>query len=324
MVNMVEYWITQGWLAEVEGRWTLRVGLSEVQVGMPASLRQMLEAQFDRLRPEERRVLAVGSVAGVEFSAATVAAGLEDDVIRIEEQCATVERRTQWLRSCGEQTWPDGTVAGRYGFVHALYQEVLYSRLTAARRVYLHRQIGMRVETGYGLWAGEIAAELAMHFEQGRDARRAVTYLRQAADNALRRYANREAIDHLTRGLAVLNTLPETPERSQQELDLLLALGPALMATKGYGAAEVACTYAQALTLCQQTGETPQLFPALVGLHRFYVLRGELPKTRVLGERLLTLAQSAQDPVLLVTAHYTIGRACLCFFKESLPAPAST
>jgi predicted ATPase len=134
-----------------------------------------------------------------------------------------------------------------------------------------------------------------------------VTYLRQAADNALRRYANREAIDHLTKGLALLNTLPETPERIQQELDLLLALGPALMAAKGYGALEVERTYAQALTLCQQMGETPQLFPTLVGLHRFYVLRGELQKTRALGERLLTLAQSAQDPVLLVTAHYRQG-----------------
>jgi predicted ATPase len=140
-----------------------------------------------------------------------------------------------------------------------------------------------------------------MHFEQGRDICRAVTYLRQAADNALRRYANREAIDHLTKGLALLNTLPETPERIQQELDLLLALGPALMAAKGYGALEVERTYAQALTLCQQMGETPQLFPAVVGLHRFYVLRGELQKTRALGERLLTLAQSAQDPVLLVS-----------------------
>jgi predicted ATPase len=146
-----------------------------------------------------------------------------------------------------------------------------------------------------------------MHFEQGRDAWRAVTYLRQAAHNALRRYANREAIDHLTQGLALLNTLPETPERIQQELDLLLALGPALMAAKGYGAPEVERTYTQALTLCRHMGETPQLFPALVGLHRFYVLRGELQKTRALGERLLTLAQSAQDPVLLVTAHYRQG-----------------
>src|SRR5262245_48331827 len=213
---------------------------------MPASLRQMLETQLDRLRPEERRVLEVGSVAGVAFSAAAVAAGLEDDLMRMDEQCAAVERRSQWLRSCGEQSWPDGTVAGCYGFVHALYQEILYSRLTAARRVRLHRQIGIRVEAGYGPQAGDIAAELAMHFERGRDICRAVTYLRQAADNALRRYANREAIDHLTKGLALLNALPETLERIQQELDLLLALGPALMAAKGYGAPEVERTYVQA------------------------------------------------------------------------------
>jgi predicted ATPase len=146
-----------------------------------------------------------------------------------------------------------------------------------------------------------------MHFAQGRDAWRAVTYLQKAAANGLRRYANREAIDHLTKGLALLHTLSETPERLQRELDLLLALGPALMAAKGYGAPEVERTYAQALTLCQQMGETPQLFPALVGLHRFYVLRGELQKTRALGERLLTLAQSTQEPVLLVTAHYRQG-----------------
>src|SRR5215471_498514 len=169
MVNMVEYWVTQGWLAEVEGRWTLRVGLPALQAAMPASLRQMLETQLDRLRPEERRVWEVGSVAGVAFSAAAVAAGLDDDVIRIDDQYAAVERRSQWLRSCGEQSWPDGTVAGCYTFVHALYQEVLYSRLTAAQRVSLHRQIGARVEAGYGPRAGEIAAELAMHFAQGRE-----------------------------------------------------------------------------------------------------------------------------------------------------------
>ena len=307
MVNMVEYWVTQGWLTEVEGHWTLRVSLPELQAGIPASLRQMLETQLERLRPEEQRVLEVGSVAGVEFSAAAVAAGLDEDVIRIDEQCAAVERRSRWLRSCGEQTWPDGTVAGCYGFVHALYQEVLYSRLTATRRVYLHWQVGRRAEAGYGPRAGDIAAELARHFEQGRDIWRAVIYLRQAADKALRRYANREAIDLLTKGRALLNTLPETPERMQQGLDLLLALGPALMAAKGYGAPEVEHTYTQALTLCQQMGETPQRFPALVGLHRFYVLRGELQTTRALGEQLLALAQGAQDPVLLVTAHYRQG-----------------
>ena len=80
-------------------------------------------------------MLEVGSVAGVTFSAAAVAAGFDDDVMQIDERCAAVERRSQWLRSCGEQVWPDGTVAGGYSFVHALYQEVVYSRLTVARKV---------------------------------------------------------------------------------------------------------------------------------------------------------------------------------------------
>jgi predicted ATPase len=304
MVNLVEDWLSQGWLLQVEGRWTLRVGLAELQAGMPESLRHMIETQLDRLTPQEARVLEVGSVAGIEFSAAAVAAGLRDTVVRTDDRCAAVMRRSQLLRSRGEQVWPDGTVTGCYGFAHALYQEVLYSRLTPARRVYLHGQIGRRVEAGFGSQAGDIAAELARHFEQGRDVRRTVMYLRLAAGNALRRYANREAIDHLAKGLAWLTTLPETPERAQQELDMLIALGPALMAAKGYGAPEVERTYSHALTLCQQVQETPLLFQVLGGLHRFYMLRAELSTARALGERLLTMAQHAQDPALLLVAHH--------------------
>jgi predicted ATPase len=165
----------------------------------------------------------------------------------------------------------------------------------------------MRLEAAYHTQAGDIAAELARHFEEGRDVQRAVAYLRQAADNALHLYANREAIDALTKGLALLNTLPETPARFQQELNLLVTLGPALMATKGYGAPEVERTYAQALTLCQQMGETSQLFPVLVGLQRFYALRAELQTARDLCERLLSMAQRAQDMALLLTAHQRLG-----------------
>jgi predicted ATPase len=79
------------------------------------------------------------------------------------------------------------------------------------------------------------------------------------------------------------------------------------MATRGYGALEVEHTYAQALTLCQHVGETSQLFPVLVGLQRFYLLRAELQTARELGERLLTMAQSAQNVALLLTAHYRQG-----------------
>jgi predicted ATPase len=82
--------------------------------------------------------------------------------------------------------------------------------------------------------------------------------------------AHPEAVQHLTTGLELLTTLPETSTRAQQELTLQIALGPMLMATKGFAAPEVEQAYARARVLCQQVGETPQLFPTLRGLCRFY------------------------------------------------------
>jgi predicted ATPase len=105
-----------------------------------------------------------------------------------------------------------------------------------------------------------------MHFERGRDFQRAVRYLQYAGENALQRSAHPEALQHLTQGLALLATLPETPTRVQQELDLQVALGQAWSATKSHAAPEVEQTYARAWALCAQVGETPQLFPTLWGL----------------------------------------------------------
>jgi predicted ATPase len=316
MVNVVETWLAQGVLVERDGQWTLPVGIEVLSPGVPESLRQMIAQRLERLSSEHQRVLESASVAGVEFSAAAVAAALSQEVARVETSCTHLARQGQLLRLSGERAWPDGTIATCYSFIHALYQEVVYNQLPAAQRVHLHRRIGEGLEAGYGAQAGDIAAELATHFERGRDARRAVTYRRQAADNALRRYANREAIEHLSKGLALLHTLPESPKRAQEELDLLIALGPALMAARGYGALEVERAYAQALRLCQHVGETPQLFPVLVGLQRFYLLRAELQTARALGERLLTMAQSAQDGALLLTAHYR--QAPLLVFQGEL------
>ena len=112
---------------------------------------------------------------------------------------------------------------------------------------------------------------------------------------------------HLTRGIEVLQTLPDTPQRAQQELHLQTALGPALIATKGYAASEVEHTYARARALCQQSGETPELFAALRGLWVFNEARTEYQTARQLGEQLLTLAQTLQDPMCLVEAHRALG-----------------
>jgi len=93
-----------------------------------------------------------------------------------------------------------------------------------------------------------------------------------------------EAVGHLTKGLELLQPLPDTPERTQHELTLQIALGGALIATKGYAAPEVGAVYSRARELCRQVGETPQLFPVLVGLRLFYALRGELQTARELAD----------------------------------------
>jgi predicted ATPase len=171
----------------------------------------MVELQLEQLNPEEQRVLEVASVARAEFSAAAVAAGIEAEVETVEEVCERLVRRSQFLYRAGTAAWPDGTVAASYGFTHALYQHVLYERVAVGRGIELHRRIGARKEAAYGQRAGEIAVELAVHFERARQYERAVLYREYAAQQALQRYAYGETISHLTRGLALLTQLSDSP-----------------------------------------------------------------------------------------------------------------
>src|SRR5438093_5591603 len=118
----------------------------------------MIEKQLERLSPEDQRVLGAASVAGMEFSAAAVAASIDAEMAQVEEQCAGLVRREQFLRARGTSEWPDGTVAARYAFIHALYQQVVYGRVPLGRRIELHRQIGERGEHAYSDRAKEVAA----------------------------------------------------------------------------------------------------------------------------------------------------------------------
>ncbi len=321
MVNVVDYLVTQGLLVQRDERWGLEGDLEEIQIGVPANIQQMIETQIDRLSPEEQRALEVASVAGVEFSAATVAAGLEAEVMEVEELCEGLARRAQFLRSRGVSEWPDGTVAARYEFIHSLYQQAWYERVTAGRRLRLHRRIGERGEVAYGSRPSEIAAELAVHFERGRDYSRAIQHRTRAAENALHRCGYREAINHLTKGLELLKSLPDTPARLQQEISLQISLGLALVATKGYAAPEVERSYSRALELCRQVEVTPRLYWSLWGLQGFYYVRAELQTARTLGEQLVDLAQRLQDSGLLGAAHCVLG-ATLSSLGEPLPARA--
>ena len=306
LVTMVSALVERGVLTEHAGHWYLQQTLDAVDLGVPEGVRPLLEQQLERLPTEVQQVLEVASVAGVTFADAAVAAGLEAPADQMETWCEALTRY-QVLQPVGLTQWPDGTVTTHYTFTHALYQQAAYERMGVVRRIQLHHRLGTRLEAAYGARAGEIAAELAMHFEHGRDYHRAVQYLQQAGENAMRRCANHEAIQLLTKGLELLTTLPDTPERSQQELILQTTLGPALIATRGYAAPDVAQTYARARDLGRRMEDTLQLFVALRGLQTFHAVRAELQMALALAEELLLLAQRQHDPTLFVFAHLSLG-----------------
>jgi DNA-binding winged helix-turn-helix (wHTH) protein/tetratricopeptide (TPR) repeat protein len=305
LASLTDDLMTQGALTRDGDEWALH-GDGTV-LGIPESMRQLVARQRDRLSADEQRVLEAASIVGVEFSAAAVAAALKTDTVAIERWCERLAERQYFLRRVGVAEWPDGSVAARYHFRHALHQELWRERVCPTQFQQFHLMVGERKERAYGERAPEIAVELAVHFEQGRDYPRAVRYLRHAGDTASARSAHQEAISHLTRALELLTFLPDTPERAQQELSLHLTLITPLIAARGYAAPEVeiACNRAQAL--CRQVGETRQLFPVLGGLQAVYYNRAEFHTALELAEQMLRLAQRSPEPVFLLWAHYTLG-----------------
>jgi len=224
MVSVVEDLVARGLIVMRDERWELYAELGEVERSVPEDLRLMIERRMGQLHEDERRILAAGSVAGMEFSAASVAAALDRKPAEVEECCDELTRRLLFIRSLGADEWPDRTVASRYRFVHALHRNALYQGNSPARRRELHRSIAEREEAGYGDRVREIAAELAAHFEQAGEDRRAVRYLRAAAETAARRTANIEAAACIGRALGLAERLPDA-ERVATRLALLEQLG---------------------------------------------------------------------------------------------------
>jgi len=220
MVNLIEYLVDEKVIVNRDGNWRLQADLGEVELGVPENMRYMIEKHIERLTPEEQRVLEGASVVGMDCSAAAMAAGLDDDVIKIEEICDGLARRQHFFRPAYLAELPDGTITPRYKFIHSLYLDVLYRRVAPTRRSQIHGRIGERGEEIYGERVSEIAAELAVHFEQARDSERAVKYLLMAAENAARRSADHEVISLVRRGLEILETLPGTKENETLKLSL--------------------------------------------------------------------------------------------------------
>ena len=294
LVNAMDYLQAEGLIAERDGQSRLTVALAELEVVAPENIRQMIEKQIERLDRGQQRVLEVAAVAGAEFLAAAIAVGLERGLTEVEEQCEELDRRRLFLRTTGVCSMPNGVVTTRYGFIHTLYQEVVYQRVATGRRVRLHQLIGKRIEEVYGERASEVAAELAMHFEHGHDYRRAVKYLLQAARNHSLRYANREAIAYLSRALRLVELRPES-ERAEERIATLEQAGLARIAM-----GEMAGAADDFASLADYAREQGRMEDEVMALDHLATALSWVDRERCMAavERFVTLSRCASDDLL--------------------------
>ena len=289
--------LESGLLQEREERYELTGPLPPLAI--PTTLHDSLMARLDRLAAV-KALAQLGATLAREFSYELLQAVSPWDESTLQRGLQElVEAEFLYQRGVPPQA--------TYIFKHALIQEAAYQSLLRSTRQRYHQHIAQVLETRFSETAETQPELVAYHYTEAGLSAQAIPYWQRAGQRAVERSAHVEAIAHLTKGLEVLTTLPDTPERVQQELDLQTTLGPALMVTRGFGAPEVLQAYARARELCQQVGETPQLFQVLRGLWFFYLMRMELQTARELGEHLLTLAQQVGDPALLLEAHYALG-----------------
>ena len=194
-----------------------------------------------------------------------------------------------------------------YRFKHALIQDAAYQSLLKSTRQQYHQRIAQVLEAQFPRDRETQPELLAHHYTEAGLSAQAIPYWQTAGQRAAQRSAHQEAVGHLTTGVEVLQTLPDTPERTQQDLRLHVALGVSLMAVKGRAAPEVERVYTRARALCQQVGDTPQLFPVLRGLFLFYLNRGQRQTAQELAEQLLRQAERQPEVAPRMLGHYLLG-----------------
>ena len=303
--------LESGLLQEREERYELTGPLPPLAI--PATLHDSLMARLDRLATV-KGLAQLGATLGREFSYELLQAVSPWDE-------GTLRRGLQQLVEA-EFLYQQGLPPqATYLFKHALIQDAAYQSLLKSTRQQYHQHIAQVLEARFPEICAMQPELLAHHSTEAGLYEQAIGYWQKAGQRAIERSANLEAIGHLTTGLDVLKTLPDTPARTQQELALQMALGTALVSARGLSAPEAEQAYVRARELCQQVGDAPDLFPVLWGLCVAHVQQGKLRIARELGEQCLTLAQRLQDAALLLEAHTILG-TCLYFIGELAPARA--
>jgi DNA-binding SARP family transcriptional activator len=267
---------------------------------LPLKVKTVIESRIMRLSPLARIVADVAAVIGRDFGFAVLVSATD------QREADVVAGLDELLhQSIVRERGVDG-----YDFSHDKIREVVYEQVSTTRRRLFHRRVAQALELLHAENPDQVSGQLAAHYERAALLAQAIPCYRRAAQAALHSFAVHEAIEHYRRGLALLETLPETRERWQQELGFLIELGSALVTVLGYGNQQVYETYTRAAALAQQLGEPTN--PAILrGLALFHVTRRQYREAYALGEEIHTFAQQngSVDPTLALEGRYVMGVA---------------
>ena len=289
--------LESGLLQEREDRYELTGPLPPLAI--PTTLHDSLMARLDRLATV-KSLAQLGATLGREFS----------------YELAARDRGTRGPCSAGCTSWwrrsscTSGGCLHRRRFKHALIQDAAYQSLLRSSPPAVPSAHCPGVGGALSRSLRDPARVAGAALYRGRLDGASRSPLAAGGQRAVQRSAHVEAVAHLTRGLALLTMLPDTPERARQELALQLALADSLAATRGFAAPAVGEACARARELCQQVGETAQLFRLLARLWSFHLVRAELQTAHELAQQRLTLAQQMGDPTALLSAHQALDKSC--------------
>ncbi|HEY2964405.1 MAG TPA: protein kinase [Pyrinomonadaceae bacterium] len=308
--NFLQYLSERGDLVKANNRWSLVRPLTQMDLEAPESVRGMISKKIDALDAEERRALQYASVEGTEFLSIVTANLLGIDEIDLEERLAHIAKTHRLIEILAEDELPDGSLTTRYRFAHALYQNFLYGDLVNKRRVALHQQAGEQLLSHYGKRAPQIATQLALHFERGRDFNRAVEYLIHAGDHAAKLYGYAEAERHYTQALKQVEKL-SAEAQAEQLCTLYHKRGTVNHAVGNFSRA--ADDFTKMLEQAQELGALELQSAALNSLTMTLFFSHRLEETLKRAAEALEVAEQAGNDRLRADTMLMIGLKHLCY-----------
>jgi class 3 adenylate cyclase/tetratricopeptide (TPR) repeat protein len=268
-------------------------------LAIPETLQDSLMARLDRLAPV-REIGQIGAAIGREFSYSLARALVGRDETALKHGLAQLEQAGLVFRR-GEP--PDAV----YSFKHALVRDAAYESMLKSRRQQLHGQIARALEQSFADIVASQPEIVAHHFTAAGLAEPAIDYWLKAGQQAARRSANAEALNHLARGFELLPNIDDPMLRNKSELLLQTSLGHSLRSIKGWSIDSVKRAYTRALQLCKESGFDEHTLPAVFGLWTWNFLRAALGEAQALAEHLVNTAENADDSVFRVLAHEALG-----------------